>query len=101
MKKVLIFLLIVLSNLCYSKININTANLKELIQLKGIGKHKALKIICYRQKNGNFSYIEDITKVKGISYKIFDKIKQDISVYDEYGFSNNNNVIKSKKCKNL
>jgi competence protein ComEA len=47
-------------------ININTATVEQLAQLKGIGEAKAQAIVAYRQANGKFSSPEDITKVKGI-----------------------------------
>ncbi len=62
------------------KININQADAKTLITLKGIGKDRALKIIEYRENNGPFQKIEDIMKVKGIGRKVFEKNKDVISV---------------------
>ena len=47
-------------------ININTANLEQLMKISGVGKTKAEAIISYREKNGDFKKKEDITKVKGI-----------------------------------
>ncbi|GGY31696.1 competence protein ComEA [Bacterioplanes sanyensis] len=47
-------------------ININTATVEQLAQLKGIGEAKAQAIVAYRQANGKFSSPEDLTKVKGI-----------------------------------
>ncbi len=61
-------------------ININTATQKELMELKGIGKSTADKIIEYRKKNGNFKVVTDIKNVKGIGDKLFDKIKDQITV---------------------
>ena len=61
-------------------ININTASLKELTSLSGIGESKAKLIITYREANGKFKSIEDIKKVKGIGDAIFEKIKNSITV---------------------
>jgi comEA protein len=61
------------------KININTASIKELSTIKGIGKKTAEKIIEYR-KNNKFKNIEEVTKVKGIGKGKFNKIKEFISV---------------------
>ena len=63
------------------KININQADAKTLITLKGIGKDRALKIIEYRENNGPFQKIDDIMKVKGIGRKVFDQNKDVISVW--------------------
>ncbi len=61
-------------------ININTADIKELDKLPGIGPSTAQKIIEYREKNGTFKTIEDIMKVKGIGNSKYDKIKEKITV---------------------
>ncbi len=60
------------------KININTADMEELMRLNGIGEVKALAIIAYREQNGPFTQIEDLMKVSGIGEKTFAKIKDDI-----------------------
>jgi competence protein ComEA len=62
------------------KININTANLKTLSGLQGIGPERAKSIIDYRTKNGSFKSIEDLKKVKGIGDKIYSQISSQISV---------------------
>ena len=62
------------------KVNINTANLKTLSALKGIGPERAKSIIDYRTKNGSFTSIEDLKKVKGIGDKIFSQISSYIRV---------------------
>lgn len=61
-------------------ININTATLSELQYLKGIGPYKAKNIIRYREKHGAFKLPEDIMRVNGIGRKIFDDIKDYITV---------------------
>ena len=61
-------------------ININTANLEQLMKISGVGKTKAEAIISYREKNGDFKKKEDITKVRGIGKATFDKIKDKIEV---------------------
>jgi competence protein ComEA len=61
-------------------ININQADAKTLTTLKGIGNDRAVKIIEYREKNGPFQKIEDLMKVKGIGKKIFEQIKDVLSV---------------------
>lgn len=56
-------------------ININTASLKELDSLPGIGKTTAQRIIEYRDENGPFSSVEDLKNVKGIKGGTIDKIR--------------------------
>lgn len=62
------------------KININTASVEELAQLKKIGPKCAQKIVVYREKNGPFKHPEDIMKVKGIGPKTFELNKDRIVV---------------------
>lgn len=62
------------------KVNINTATKEELMKLSNIGESKAEKIIDYRTANGNFNTIEDIKKVSGIGDKLYDSIKENITV---------------------
>lgn len=61
------------------KVNINTATIEELTQLKGIGPSFAKRIIEYREKQ-LFETPEEITNVKGIGNKTYDKIKDLITV---------------------
>ncbi len=63
-----------------SIININTANVEELVTLKGIGESTANKIIEYRELNGDFLSIEDIKNVNGIAESKFETIKEFIIV---------------------
>ncbi len=61
-------------------ININTATVKELVKLKGIGRIIAERIIQYRQKNGEFKTVKDLLNVKGIGPKILEANKGKIVV---------------------
>jgi comEA protein len=63
-----------------AKININTAPAAELEALPRIGPKVAQRIVDFRTKNGSFKRIEDIMKVQGIGEKIFDEIKDLITV---------------------
>ena len=62
------------------KVDINTANMAELMTLSGIGESRAADIIKYREENGDFSRIEDIMLVSGIGEKTFEEIKEQITV---------------------
>ena len=62
------------------KVNINTANKEQLMQLSGVGESRAEGIITYRTEHGNFSSIEEIKNVSGIGDAIFSKMKDKITV---------------------
>jgi competence protein ComEA len=62
------------------KVNINTADVNELMTLPGIGEAKAESIINYRQEHGEFKAIEDIKNISGIKDSAFNKIKDKIMV---------------------
>jgi competence protein ComEA len=62
------------------KLNINTASLEQLTQLKGIGPAYAQKILDYREQHGPFKRIEEITQVQGIGQRTFEANKDLISV---------------------
>ena len=61
-------------------ISINTATLKQLCTLPGIGETIAQRIIDYREYVGSFLKIEDLMQVKGIGQNKFNKIKQYITL---------------------
>jgi competence protein ComEA len=69
----------ILGSLFADKLDINTASVKELSSLKGIGRTKATAIVQYREAH-QFKDIEDIKSIKGIGDKIFDKIKDKIEI---------------------
>jgi competence protein ComEA len=62
------------------KININTASVEELTQLKGIGSSHAAAIIEFREKNGPFKKPQDLVQVPRIGQKTFEKNKDLIIV---------------------
>ncbi len=66
-------------NLNYNIININEANIDELMKLPSIGEAKAKAIIEYRNIK-SFNKKEDIKNVKGIGDSIYEKIKDLIRV---------------------
>ena len=63
-----------------NKVNINIASKETLTSLSGIGDAKAQKIIDYRNENGLFKSIEDLKNVTGISEKLFEQIKEFITI---------------------
>ena len=61
-------------------ISINSADLKQLSSLPGIGIKTAEKIIEYRTNNGSFNSLEELMNVKGIGKSKFNKIKEYITL---------------------
>ena len=62
------------------KININTASINELMELKGIGEMKAYNIVLYRTINGPFKDVNDLLNVDGITSKILFEIINEIKL---------------------
>ena len=58
----------------YKNININTANIGELIQLPHIGPVTAQKIVDYRNKH-KFSNPEQLININGVGEQVFKEIK--------------------------
>lgn len=61
-------------------VNINTADVAQLMQLNGIGQSRAEEIVAYREQCGRFTQIEDIQMVTGIKAGLYEKIKDKITV---------------------
>ena len=62
------------------KVNINTAGVSELQNLKGIGKKRAEQIVKDREQNGPFSSPQELTRIKGIGPKTVEKNLEFITV---------------------
>ena len=62
------------------KVNINTATAEELALLPSLGEKRAKAIIEYREEHGKFERSEEIKNVNGIGEKIFEEIKDKITV---------------------
>lgn len=62
------------------EVNINTANIGQLIEIKGIGLKTAERIIDYRQNNGPFESLDDLKKIKGIGDKKLSMIREYIII---------------------
>ncbi|HTU34012.1 MAG TPA: helix-hairpin-helix domain-containing protein [Candidatus Acidoferrum sp.] len=61
-------------------LDLNTATLKQLEQLPGIGPSTAQAIIQFREKSGPFQRVEDLLAVRRISASRFEKLRPYITV---------------------
>ncbi len=73
------------SNLGYNvqvnaRVNINIASASQLEGLQGIGPVLAQRIIDFRKKEGPFRKPEDLMKVSGIGPKVYENLKDSITV---------------------
>jgi len=61
-------------------VNINTATVKQLMKLEGVGQKVAERIVEYRTAHGPFKKPEDVRKVEGVGTGLFDKNRERIVV---------------------
>ncbi len=57
------------------KIDLNTAGVGDLIQLPGVGKSLAERIIDYRTRYGSYVFITELLQIEGVTQQLFDNIK--------------------------
>ena len=54
-------------------VNINTAGVKELMKLEGVGRQVAQKIVEYRDAHGPFKKPEELRKVEGVGTGLWER----------------------------
>ena len=54
-------------------ININTADVKELMKLEGVGRRVAEKIVEYRDTHGPFKKADELRKVEGVGNGLWER----------------------------
>jgi competence protein ComEA len=57
------------------QVDVNTAEVPELIQIPGIGETLAGRIIESREKDGPYGNIDELIRVKGIGKKVLERIR--------------------------
>lgn len=62
------------------KVSLNEADSRELDTLPGVGPATAERIIRYREEKGGFKNIEELKLVSGIGEKMYEDIKDKISL---------------------
>ena len=63
-----------------AKVNINTADVKELMTLNGVGHKVAERIVTYREAHGPFKKAEEVRKVEGIGQGLWERNRQRIVI---------------------
>ncbi len=61
-------------------VNVNTADVKELMKLEGVGRKVAEKIVEYREHYGLFQKPQDLRKVEGIGSGLWERNRARIVV---------------------
>ncbi len=64
----------------HEKININTADVKALMTLDGVGRKLAEKIVEYRGAHGPFKRADEIRKVDGLGAALWEKNRERLVV---------------------
>ena len=62
------------------KVNINTADMEQLMKIPGVGEGTAKKIIDYRNSNGQFKTLDQLKSIQGIGEKKYEKMKDMITM---------------------
>ncbi len=65
------------------KVNINKANVAELMTLPYVGEDTARSIIEYREKHKGFKSIEELKAIKSIGKKKYENLKGLVTVEDK------------------
>lgn len=70
------FFIFGLANLCFA-VDVNTASLAELMQLKGIGPKTAEQIMTERERGGPYRSMDDLSqRIKGIGPKRLTRLQE-------------------------
>ena len=56
-----------------ARVNINTADVKELMKLEGVGRRVAEKIVEYRDAHGPFKKPDELRKVEGVGDSLWER----------------------------
>ncbi|DAB27892.1 MAG: DNA-binding protein [Sulfurimonas sp. RIFOXYD12_FULL_33_39] len=76
--KLLLWLLIGFT-LSFGAVDINKADKKELMSIKGIGDKKADMILDYRKEHNCFKSVDEIKEVKGFGDKFLEKNRTNLT----------------------
>lgn len=63
------------------RVNVNTANIFDLMTVPGINQALAARIVNYRDKKGHYKSVDDLKRV-GISFKRLGAVKMYLTTYE-------------------
>lgn len=63
-----------------AKVNVNTADVKSLMTLTGVGRKVAEKIVEYRESHGPFKKADELRKVEGVGNGVWERNRERIVV---------------------
>lgn len=64
------------------RINVNSANVFQLMKVKGVGQLIAENIVAHRDKKGPFKSLDELSKVKGIGAGLLGAIRHHLTLSD-------------------
>ena len=62
------------------KLNVNNADLQQLMAIKGLGKVKAQAILDHIQVHGDLVSLDELTEVRGIGKKLVAKVRDKLTI---------------------
>ena len=74
-----IIIIFLTMTMLFGVVDINSASVKELSSLKGVGEKKAKAIFSFRKTNC-FKTVDELVKVKGIGSKTLEKNRNNLKV---------------------
>ena len=64
----------------FPPISLNTASVRELQKINGVGEKTAESIVAYREENGEFTSAEELLEINGIGEATLEKILPQIVI---------------------
>lgn len=61
-------------------VNINTADVAELVELPGVGQAIAERIVEYRKQNGPFESVDELDRIPGIGPKTLEELRPHVKL---------------------
>jgi len=82
----------------FPKVDINKADIDNLVKIPGIGPVKAKAIIDYREKIGKFESLSELTNVKGIGKETVTKLEPYLEIAGDSAKVNSSRISEGEKA---